>query len=39
MPAPNARTLKHLAAPWTLGTEHGPDEVGAVLEAAGSFEG
>jgi glutamate-1-semialdehyde 2,1-aminomutase len=24
---------------WTLGTEHGPDEVGAVLEAAGSFEG
>ena len=24
---------------WTLGTEHGPDEVGAVIEAAGSFEG
>ena len=24
---------------WTLGTEHGPDEVGAVLDAAGSFEG
>ncbi len=24
---------------WTLGTEHGPDEVGAVLEAAGSFQG
>jgi glutamate-1-semialdehyde 2,1-aminomutase len=24
---------------WTLGTEHGPDEVGAVLEAAGSFAG
>ena len=24
---------------WTLGTEHGPDEVGVVLEAAGSFEG
>ena len=24
---------------WTLGTEHGPDEVGQVLEAAGSFEG
>ena len=24
---------------WTLGTEHGPDEVGAVLEAAGSFDG
>jgi mannose-6-phosphate isomerase-like protein (cupin superfamily) len=21
-PAPNSRTLKHLAAPWTLGTEH-----------------
>jgi glutamate-1-semialdehyde 2,1-aminomutase len=24
---------------WTLGTEHGPDEVGAVLDAARSFEG
>jgi glutamate-1-semialdehyde 2,1-aminomutase len=24
---------------WTLGTEHGPDEVGAVLDAAASFEG
>ena len=27
------------ATSWTLGTEHGPDEVGAVLDAAGSFEG
>ena len=24
---------------WTLGTEHGPDEVEKVLDAAGSFEG
>jgi glutamate-1-semialdehyde 2,1-aminomutase len=24
---------------WTLGTEHGPDEVEQVLDAAGSFEG
>jgi glutamate-1-semialdehyde 2,1-aminomutase len=24
---------------WTLGTEHGPDEVELVLDAAGSFEG
>jgi len=24
---------------WTLGTEHGPDEVDRVLEAAGTFEG
>jgi glutamate-1-semialdehyde 2,1-aminomutase len=24
---------------WTLGTEHGPDEVERVLDAAGSFEG
>jgi glutamate-1-semialdehyde 2,1-aminomutase len=23
---------------WTLGTQHGPDEVGAVLEAVASFE-
>ena len=24
---------------WTLGTQHGPDEVGAVLDAAASFDG
>jgi glutamate-1-semialdehyde 2,1-aminomutase len=24
---------------WTLGTEHGPDEVGAVLDAVASFDG
>jgi glutamate-1-semialdehyde 2,1-aminomutase len=24
---------------WTLGTQHGPDEVGAVLDAVASFEG
>ena len=24
---------------WTIGTEHGPDEVDLILEAAGSFEG